>query len=199
MGRTDEIDPAAVALAKRLDGLPLALSTAGAYLEQVITSFSEYLHLYEASWLRLQMTSPQLSSYEDRSLYTTWQLSLNQIERQNFLSAKLLQLWAYFDQKDLWYKLLRHGRLVEIEGADWFRKLTEDELSFNMAVRILCNYGLVDPDVSFHDQARSRGYSMHSCVHSWTVFALNKEWDWNMARLALTCVASEIPGKNSED
>lgn len=34
---------------------------------------------------------------------------------------------------------------------------------------------------------------MHSCVHSWTVFVPNEEWDEGLARLALTCVASEVP------
>jgi hypothetical protein len=87
-------DPDAIALVKELDGLPLALSTAGVYLEQVTTSFSKYLQHYKESWLKLQRTSPQLSSYEDRSLYTTWQLSLDQVQRQNEFSAELLKLWA---------------------------------------------------------------------------------------------------------
>lgn len=46
---TNKADPDAIALVKELDGLPLALSTAGAYLEHVTTSFSEYLRLYKAS------------------------------------------------------------------------------------------------------------------------------------------------------
>jgi len=46
-------------LAKEFDGL-LALATAGAYLDQVATSFSDYLRLYKASWLKLQTTSPKL-------------------------------------------------------------------------------------------------------------------------------------------
>src|SRR5271155_4042127 len=186
----------AIALVEELDGLPLALSTAGAYLEQVTMGFSEYLRLYRASWLKLQMTSPQLSSYEDRSLYTTWQLSLDRIERQNALSAKLLKLWAYFDRQDVWFELLQHGSSAY---HDWIQKLTEDELSFNEAVRLLCNYGIVDPDLSFHKQCGSRGYSMHSCVHSWTVSVLNKEWDESLAKLALTCIASEIPSNDEKD
>jgi hypothetical protein len=50
------IDPDALRLIKVLDGLPLALATAEAYLNQVSTSLSEYLHHYEASWLKLQQT-----------------------------------------------------------------------------------------------------------------------------------------------
>ena len=76
-----KIDRDAIALVKELDGLPLALSTAGVYLEHVTTSFSDYLRLYKASWLTLQIKSPQLRSYEDRSLYTTWQITFDRIEQ----------------------------------------------------------------------------------------------------------------------
>src|ERR1700752_2286228 len=95
-------DPYAVKLTKELDGLPLALATAGAYLDQVAISFSDYLRLYKESWVKLQESSPELSSYEDRTLYSTWQVSFNHVKQQNELSAKLLCFWAYFDSQDLW-------------------------------------------------------------------------------------------------
>ena len=96
-------------LAKKLDGLPLTLATAGAYLNQSSISVSGYLRLYKESWAKLQKTSPEVSSYEDRTLYSTWQISYNHVEQQNRFSAKLLQLWAYFDNQDVWFELLRHG------------------------------------------------------------------------------------------
>jgi hypothetical protein len=120
------------------------------------------------------------------------------------LSAKLLKLWAYFDREDVWFELLRQCSFTEYNWIkkptdfDWVGRLTEDELSFNEAVRLLCNYGLVDPDTATHEQVGSRGYSMHSCVHSWTVFALNKKWDESLARLALHCIASAIPSTDTE-
>jgi tetratricopeptide (TPR) repeat protein len=191
---TNKVDPDAIALIKELDGLPLALSTAGAYLEHVTTSFSDYLQLYRASWLQLQTTSPLLNSYEDRTLHTTWQITFDRIQRQNTASAKLLKLWAYFDRQDLWFDLLRHA-----DSADEsIQKLGEGELNFNEAVRLLCSFGLVDLDRS-QQQFGSGGYSVHSCVHSWTVFVLNKEWDTRLAQLALTCVASEIPMRNERN
>ena len=96
---TNKIDPSAVELVKELDGLPLALSTAGAYLEHVPMALSDYLGFYKTSWLKLQTTSPQLESYEDRSLYTTWQITFDRIQQQNPASANLLKLWAYFDRR----------------------------------------------------------------------------------------------------
>ena len=185
----------AIALVKELDGLPLALSAAGAYLEHVTMSFSDYLQLYKSSWSKLQTTSPQLSSYENRSLYTTWQITFDRIEQQNTTSAKLLKLWAYFDRQDVWFELLRHAKSTD---DVWIQKLTEDELSFSQALTLLCSFGLVDADRS-QQQSRTGRYSVHSCVHSWTVFVLNKEWDKALARLALTCVASEVPSTDEKD
>jgi hypothetical protein len=40
-------------LAEKLNGLFLVLTTAGAYLNQVAISFTDYLRLYEESWLKL--------------------------------------------------------------------------------------------------------------------------------------------------
>ena len=47
-------------------------------------------------------------------------------------------------------------------------------MNFNVAIALLCTFGLVDPDRP-QQQVGSGGYSMHSCIHSWTVFVLNKE------------------------
>jgi hypothetical protein len=73
-------DDDACTLVRKLDGLPLALTTAGAYLYQVSTSFAGYLGLYNASWLRLQQNTPELLSYEDRALYSTGDISLDHVK-----------------------------------------------------------------------------------------------------------------------
>ena len=156
------LDPDAVKLTKELDGLPLALVTAGAYLDQTAISFSDYLRLYKASWTKLLKASPELSSYEDRTLYSTWQLSFDHVKQRNELSAKLLRLWAYFDNQDIWYELLRHG---DSEDPEWIHELTKDELIFNGAVRVLSDHGLVEVDMSSQERVESRGYSIHGCVH----------------------------------
>jgi tetratricopeptide (TPR) repeat protein len=184
------LDPDAIKLAEKLDGLPLALATAGAYLDQTAISFSNYLRLYEESWAKLQKTSPELSSYEDRTLYSTWQISFDHVERRNGLAAKLLRLWAYFDNQDLWFELLRH---CDSKDPDWIRELTEDEISFHDIVRVLSDYGLVEVDSSSQELTESRGYSIHGCLHSWTIHVLNQEWDYNLAKVAVKLVGSHVP------
>ncbi|CAM1508710.1 Fc.00g055580.m01.CDS01 [Cosmosporella sp. VM-42] len=182
--------PAAVQLAQKLDGLPLALSTAGAYLDQVSMTCKEYLELYQESWYRLQKSSPQLLSYEDRAMYSTWNISYLNVETRNKSSAMLLKLWAYFNHDDLWYDLLC--------GADslaplWLQALT-DKLSFMESIRLLCDYGLVEANSSTKESVTgSPGYSVHGCVHAWMINVLHEQTDMDMAQLAIRCVASLVP------
>ena len=56
--------------------------------------------------------SSEVSTYENRQLYSTWQLSLDHIKQQSKTLSKLLQLWAYFENQDLWFELLREERTV---------------------------------------------------------------------------------------
>ncbi|CAK1364181.1 unnamed protein product [Cercospora beticola] len=189
-------DPDAVKLAKKLDGLPLALATAGAYLRQTSMTFTEYCNLYQASWAKLQQTSPSLDSYEDKQLYSTWQISFDQIQQRNEAAAQLLRLWAYFDNEDIWYELLCYKHAKRYFPA-WLCKLTDDELDFNSAVRVLCDHGIVDAHPPTRGQ--TNGYSMHSCVHSWTRDVLNAEPDEHLARTALFCVANFVPNTDSAE
>jgi tetratricopeptide (TPR) repeat protein len=188
------LDSDAIRLAKELDGLPLALATAGAFLDQAAISFSDYLRLYKASWAKLLKKSPEVSSYTDRTLHSTWQISFDQVELCNALSAKLLRLWAYFDNQDLWFELLRHGDSAD---PDWIRELVEDEISFHSAVRVLSDHGLVEVDSSSQESIESRAYSIHGCVHSWTIHVLNQKWDYDLARIAVKFVGSHVPGEQA--
>jgi tetratricopeptide (TPR) repeat protein len=184
-------------LVKKLDGLPLALATAGSYLHQVSTSLTEYNQLYEASWAELQETTPRLTSY-DKTLYSTWQISFDHVIQRNNHSAQLLRLWAFFDNQDLWFELLQH---TSPEDPDWFLELTRNNLTFSVAVRVLCDHGLVDTDLSQHNQTRtgmhdqigSRGYNMHACVHSWISNVLNQRCYDHLGKLALKLVAAHAP------
>lgn len=177
------LDPHAIELATELDGLPLALATAGAYLSQVSTSLADYLRYYNTSWLKLQKTSPEVSSY-DRALYSTWNISYKHIHDRNESAGKLLQLWAYFDNQDVWYGLLAGGSKC---GPEWLSTITDDELNFNEAIRLLCDHALVE------SHGVSGGYGMHNCVHAWIMHVLNSESNISMTMLALNCVSSAIP------
>ncbi|KAI5460664.1 hypothetical protein BGZ63DRAFT_488662 [Mariannaea sp. PMI_226] len=187
-----EQDDAAIELVQRLEGLPLALATAGAYLSQVSISYAEYLKQYQESWLRLQKKTPGLLSYENRAMYSTWDITYKQIKHRNHAAAMMLHLWADFDKEDLWYEMLRY------EGSEvplWFKDMVQDRISFDEVMRVLCSHGLVETDQKEWG-VDSRGYSVHECVHAWMKYALNAEQDISMAHLAMSCIASRIPDKD---
>ncbi|KAK9850852.1 hypothetical protein MYU51_011447 [Penicillium brevicompactum] len=190
-GRDDSRqDSAATDLARQLDGLPLALATAGAYLEQVSISYSEYLQLYRSSWQQLQEETPQLAGY-DQTLYSTWNVSFRSIELQSPIAAMLLRQWAYFASEDLWYELLQSD---DPHRPGWLKKLTDTALSFHTCLRLLCSHGLVEADRTTKPQCvESRGYSVHACVHSWMTHVLSHDVDKNMAWTAIECVAAHMP------
>jgi hypothetical protein len=185
-----------LALIQRLDGLPLALATAGAYLDQVTISVADYLKLYDTSWRQLHESDVGLDSYEDRTLYSTWRISFDQIQQQNELSAKLLGLWCYFSNQDLWYELVSAG---SSEDIPWIQGLTSSLHVFSEAMRLLCNYGLVERERLLEDNVDSGGYSIHSCVHSWIVHSLNAQWDSILARYAIDATAARIPYGNDAE
>jgi hypothetical protein len=106
-------DPDATKLVERLDGLPLALATAGTYLSQTTCSFGGYLDLYNGSWNDLGQYSDGLLDYEDRTLYSTWNLSLQQVRNQDPEATELLRLMAYLDNQDV-----RHDWTLECLNRD---------------------------------------------------------------------------------
>ncbi|KAK2608781.1 hypothetical protein QQS21_002638 [Conoideocrella luteorostrata] len=188
------IDINAKKLIEKLDGLPLALVTAGTYLKRVPISLIDYLRYYEKSWARLHMNIPRLGSYEDRTLCSTWKISYEQVQEQNPLAAHLLQWWAYFNNEDIWFELLQP---VDKDGPAWIYDLA-DELTFNKAMGTLYDYGFVEHTLytSSSDLIESRGYSIHSCLHAWTLHILNQKSDGYLQKLAIKCVASRVPSQD---
>ncbi|KAI9883792.1 MAG: hypothetical protein M1823_004424 [Watsoniomyces obsoletus] len=176
-------------LLKRLDGLPLALATAGSYLSLETITVSEYIQRYDESWADLQRTSPGLLSYKDRTLYSTWNLSYRHICQQDEAAARLLKFLAYFDNQDVWYELFAAKRIGD-HRPNWLDQVTRSGLVFDAAMRTLRDHGLV------HALKDPRGYGMHGCVHSWTANVLNEQNDSHWTT-ALCCVGSLVPVKKA--
>ncbi|KAK4905117.1 hypothetical protein LTR49_025545 [Elasticomyces elasticus] len=178
-----------------------ALSTDGACDDRRIPRTGErecrdILRLYKTSWSQLHEDDAGLETYEDRTLYSTWRISLEHMQEQNKLSARVLGLWCYFSNQDLWYEL----RLNEnAECLPWLHDLMESLPSFIKAMRLLCNYGLADSDTVLAGDNESGGYSVHACVHAWTIHVLNKQWDDRLARFAVSALSQHVPGQAAKE
>jgi tetratricopeptide (TPR) repeat protein len=179
-----KIDPGSRSLARRLDGYPLALATAGAFLRQSAVDCTTYLQRYEEVWQVSRTRVSQLPEYPHRTLYTTWSLSLAQVEAEIPEAAQLLAFLAYFDHQDIWYELFNVAE--DIDQPWWFTKLARGKFVFMDAMTVLKRYCLVE---THHD---TDSYSLHTCVHDWTLDGLNAEINWSQYWLAFDCVASHI-------
>ena len=159
----------------------MALATAGAYLSQSADSFDEYFELYDYSWNDLSQYSSGPVDYEQRTLYSTWNVSFQQVQDQDPAAAELLKLMAYLDNQDLWYGLFYE----DVSNAPaWWIEVLKSRARFNRAISTLHNYSLLEVSAG--------QYSLHTCEHDWTLEYLNAEFDQERCRIAIHCITANV-------
>jgi tetratricopeptide (TPR) repeat protein len=85
---------AVVALARELDGLPLALEQAAAYIQQMAVDFAVYWqHFQQRQLALLERGKPETGDYP-ASVATTWPLNFEQVAQRSPASVPILQLSA---------------------------------------------------------------------------------------------------------
>jgi hypothetical protein len=85
-------------IVQALDGLPLALDQAGAYIEETRCTLASYLDIYEKQKQHTQLLRRRGGINPDHPLpvASTWSLSFQKVERANPVAADLLRLCAFF-------------------------------------------------------------------------------------------------------
>ncbi|GCE22065.1 tetratricopeptide repeat protein [Dictyobacter kobayashii] len=140
---TDEEINEATNVVIALDGFPLALDQAGAFIEETKCSFGDYLGLYQKYRQRLlARRGMQATGYPD-SVATTWSLSFQTIEHANPAAAELLRLCAFLAPDHIPEDLLKDGApywppLLQAAAADLlaFNLMIEDLLAFSLVKRL---------------------------------------------------------------
>ena len=81
-------------LFRLLDGLPLAIAQASAYLRQSEISVAKYIQLYNQQWKSLMesqdRTGAPLRDYPDHNVWTTWTISYDAIRAKSMAAASAL-------------------------------------------------------------------------------------------------------------
>jgi tetratricopeptide (TPR) repeat protein len=130
-------------------------------------ALSVFLEQYDSTWQELMQEQHKfpLREYSDRTVLTTWKMSYEQVRVQNEGAAYLLKLWALLDCGDMWYELIAPARSLrlerDIEVPDWLLLMTENQLKFSSALRLLSRYSLVDA------REETSSHSMHAVLHKW--------------------------------
>ncbi|KAE8309804.1 hypothetical protein BDV41DRAFT_580211 [Aspergillus transmontanensis] len=178
----------AVQLAERLAGLPLALATAGAYLQKSPFTFQRYLQEYENRWNIDPRRPVKLQEYQERTLYTTWEISYNRLMKDDPEAAAMLRILAYFDNQSLWYELFRAG----LKDGCLLYEVISNDISFNGAMTVLAEYSFLE----FRPALKE--WSMHKCLHDWVSASLRKAIGPQGYWYAFDCVSGSIEVRDKE-
>lgn len=147
-------------------------------------TFERYFQEYEKRWNIDSRRRPQLHEYQDRTLYTTWDLSYHRLKEECWVAAKMLKLLAYFDNQSLWYELFKAGTRDGLPR--WLLNVAQDCDEFESVMRILIDYCFIE----LHTTTQT--YSVHTCVHDWSMSRLNTEVEAELFWYAFDCVAKSI-------
>ncbi len=176
----------AEAIVSALDGLPLALDQAGAYIEETRCNLSEYLNLYQKLQYRMTLLERRshLPSSHPEPVATTWSLSFQHIERANLASADLLSLCALLDPDAIPEEIIAAGAP---DLGPLLRSVASDPLKLNEAIEELRKFSLVkrDPDRKL--------LSMHKLVQAVLLDRMDKRDHRLWAKRAVQAVNRVVP------
>ena len=107
--RAGEADRALAAeICEEVDGLPLALDQAGAFIEETPSSLAEYLELYRAGGARLRAERGELAP-DHASATVTYSLAFEQVSRNSAAAADLVRLCAFLAADAIPEEVFREG------------------------------------------------------------------------------------------
>ncbi len=166
-----------------LDGLPLALDQAGAYIEETRCSLSDYLTIYQRRQSTLLGRRGGLAPTHPQSVAATWSLSFQKIERANPVAADLLRLCAFFAPDAIPSEVIIDGTA---EMNRMFRSVMADPLHLNTAIGELLKYSLIrrNPDQTL---------TIHRLVQAVLKENMNKRLQRTWAKRAITAVNRVFP------
>ncbi len=117
-------------------------------------------------------------------------MSYNSLRLQSENAANLLKLWAFLDNRDLWYELLTPA--LNLQTADkvprWFVSCAGYKIDFNECIELLLKYSFIDA------KTESSSFSMHSVLHHWCFHAFEED-EVTVSWLAVIIVASAVPSE----
>ena len=175
---------AAQQLSGELDGLPLALDQAAAYLEETGCSLSEYLALYRQRRMALLQRASSTASEYPYTVASTWTLSFSQVEQTDPAAADLLRFCAFLHPDAIPEEILTAGAAVL---GPYLREVASEPLRLNEAMQLLRRYSLVKRD------AEAKLLNLHRLVQVVLKESLDVPSQQQWAERALLAVNAAFP------
>jgi tetratricopeptide (TPR) repeat protein len=174
----------AQSLITELDGLPLAIDQAGAYIEETGCSLSEYLGLYRRRRFALLKRQSSVSPDYPHTVASTWALSFQQVEQADPAAAELLRLCAFLHPDAIPEAILTQG--AEQLGPV-LQEVAEDPFLLNEAIQLLRRYSLLKRD------PQAKLLSLHRLVQVVLKESLDAKTQQQWAERAVWAVNAAFP------
>ncbi|MEO1621236.1 MAG: tetratricopeptide repeat protein, partial [Cyanobacteria bacterium J06632_3] len=200
IARTDASESEAKQLNQELDGLPLALEQASAYILRQKIDFGLYLRAYRSRGLtQLEKEKAQTGRYPS-SVLKTWQLNMTAVRAENPAASALLEMSAFLAPDEIPCWLLTNG--VEAWGGELGDYLREGEaeatdvkviaLALRELLSLLSRYSLIwwdkTPDT----------YSLHRLVQAVVQSQLEEQVAADWIEQVTAAIAKAYPGEAFE-
>ncbi|MCI0423971.1 MAG: tetratricopeptide repeat protein, partial [Acidobacteria bacterium] len=170
---TEELRGQAEALSKVLDGLPLALDQAAAFIEETPSTLEEYLRVYQSERARLLSHRGELIQGHPESVTVTFSLAFEKVAKVSPAAADLLRLCAFLDADEI------PEEIVEIADVQ--------PVNLTEAIKEAGRFSLLRRD------PESRTLSLHRLVQSILKDGMDIETERRWAEKAVRAVNSSFP------
>ena len=182
---------AAAELARALDGLPLALEQAGAYVKASSGSLADYLAAFQRR-RRAVLERGKPTGY-GKTVATTWSLAFDQLEESEPSAVGLLRLLACCAPEAVPLGLLLQPRPWLAEKLDEtvatsLAPLLEDPLVAWDAIAALRRYSLITP------ASDGQVFSVHRLVQAVTADQMPAKLAYQWRQAAAALIEAAIPG-----
>ncbi len=130
-------------IVEEMDGLPLALDQAGAYIEETGCDLAGYLELFRTHHRELLQRRSALRVDHPESVASTWALSFSQVEQASPAAADLLRLCAFLHPDAIPEEIFTRGAMLL---GHQLAAIANHPLQLNETIQELRRFSLVKRD-----------------------------------------------------
>lgn len=116
-------------------------------------------------------------------------ISYYEIQKRDLCAAKLLLLLAHFDNRDIWYELIKSSH-NSLNVPSWLEKTVSSGLAFRTSVKNLIGFSLLET------KEPVGSYTIHLVVQDWCIYlsSIDKNAESTLLNeLALISVGYSVP------
>ncbi|WP_277988890.1 FxSxx-COOH system tetratricopeptide repeat protein [Ktedonosporobacter rubrisoli] len=178
-------------LVQDMEGLPLALDQAGAYIEFTKCSLADYRGMFQSDRIKLLNERSELAAHP-LSVVKTFLLSFEQLTRVNAVAAELLKICALLAPEAIPEEFFTQGGP---HLSSQLAEVTQDPYLFNQMIGAILSYSLLTR------QQQSHTFSMHRLVQAVLRETMSgeeqKQWQENIL-VALEAIFPMTTGTGSD-